>query len=104
MLNFIGSFFNHFIYYWKQTCKNILMTCLVSNKLFINGNFVPSKGGKSFDVLDPSTENVIGRAVAGSKEDVDLAVGSARKAFDTVWAPMDAVAKARILLKVADLI
>ena len=39
----------------------------VSSKLFINGEFVNSKGGKQFDVIDPSTEQVFGKAVAGSQ-------------------------------------
>ena len=62
----------------------------VENKLFINGELVDSKGGKPFEVLDPSTEKVIGSAVAASQEDVDIAVDAARKAFDTTWSKTDA--------------
>ena len=46
----------------------------VAGKLFINGQFVDSKGGKLFEVVNPSTEKVIGNAVAATSEDVDLAV------------------------------
>lgn len=55
-------------------------------------------------MLDPSTEKVIGSAVAASQEDVDIAVESARKAFDTTWSQTDAHEKGRILYKLADLI
>lgn len=54
----------------------------VQAKLFINGEYVDSKGGKLFDVVDPSTEQVFGQAVAGSQQDVDFAVASARKAYE----------------------
>lgn len=46
----------------------------IENKLFINGEFVESKGGKPFEVVDPSTEKVIGTASAASQADVDLSV------------------------------
>lgn len=57
----------------------------MAGKLFINGEFVDSKGGKYFDVINPATEESIGKAVAGTSEDVDLAVSAARKAFDGAW-------------------
>lgn len=76
----------------------------VSNKLFINGEFVDSQGGKPFDVVNPATEAVIGSAVAASNTDVDLAVASARKAFDTTWSQTDAHEKGRILYRFADLV
>ncbi len=76
----------------------------VEGKLFINGQLVDSQGGKFFEVIDPSTEETFGKAVAGTKEDVDLAVASAKKAFDTVWRKTDAHIKGKILYKLADLI
>ncbi len=39
----------------------------VTGKLFINGEFVESKGGKPFDVFNPATEEVIAQAVAASQ-------------------------------------
>jgi acyl-CoA reductase-like NAD-dependent aldehyde dehydrogenase len=35
-------------------------------KLFINGQFVESEGGKLFDVINPVDETVIGQSVMGS--------------------------------------
>ena len=77
---------------------------MVEKKLFINGEYVDSKGGKEFDVVDPSTEQVFGKAVNASSEDVDFAVQSARTAFNTTWGKMNANDKGRILFKFADLI
>ena len=55
-------------------------------------------------MVDPSTEKVIGTAVAGSQVDVDSAVEAARKAFDTTWSQTDAHEKGRIMYRLADLI
>ncbi|XP_024966785.1 aldehyde dehydrogenase family 2 member C4-like isoform X2 [Cynara cardunculus var. scolymus] len=50
--------------------------------LFINGDFVHSISGKTFETIDPSTKQVIANIAQGDKEDVDLAVKAARQAFD----------------------
>ena len=55
-------------------------------------------------MIDPSTEKVIGTAMAGSQVDVDFAVEAARKAFDTTWSQTDAHEKGRIMYRLADLI
>ncbi|KAG0484598.1 hypothetical protein HPP92_008498 [Vanilla planifolia] len=51
-------------------------------KLFINGRFVDSTSGKTFETRDPSSGEVIAMVAEGDKEDVDLAVKAAREAFD----------------------
>lgn len=38
--------------------------------------------GKTFETIDPRTEEVIAKVAEGSTEDVDLAVKAAREAFD----------------------
>lgn len=48
--------------------------------LFINNQFVPSKQGKTFEVLSPSTEEEITHVYEGREEDVDAAVEAADKA------------------------
>eukprot|EP01118_Nematostelium_gracile_P006438 TRINITY_DN2075_c0_g1_i2.p1 TRINITY_DN2075_c0_g1~~TRINITY_DN2075_c0_g1_i2.p1 ORF type:complete len:500 (-),score=161.66 TRINITY_DN2075_c0_g1_i2:89-1588(-) len=55
---------------------------MVLEGLFINGQWVePVKGGR-FTLINPATEKPIREISVGTKEDVDLAVDSARKAFD----------------------
>jgi acyl-CoA reductase-like NAD-dependent aldehyde dehydrogenase len=51
------------------------------DKLFIDGEWVPSAGTGTIDVIDASTEEVIGRIPDGTASDVDAAVAAARRAF-----------------------
>src|SRR6185369_7663435 len=50
---------------------------------YIDGKWVPPVTPKTLDVLDPSTEEPIGRISLGSAADVDKAVAAARRAFET---------------------
>lgn len=75
----------------------------VEGKLFINGGYVSSKG-KSLNVFNPATEEIIGQAVFATAEEVDLAVTKAREAFNSVWKNYDAAQRGRHLHKLADLI
>src|SRR3989442_1162364 len=50
-------------------------------KFYIDGKWVKPLGTKTIDVINPATEEVVGRVSLGTKEDVDRAVSAARKAF-----------------------
>ncbi|WP_151723855.1 5-carboxymethyl-2-hydroxymuconate semialdehyde dehydrogenase [Arthrobacter luteolus] len=70
---------------------------------FINGEFVDSINGATFDVLDPVTNQNYATAAAGQKEDIDAAVAAAREAFaNGPWPKMKPRERARILNKIAD--
>ena len=74
-------------------------------KLFIDGKWVDSVSGKTFDTLNPATEEVITSIAEGDSADIDLAVAAARKAFeDGPWRKTDARERGKILLRVMDLI
>ena len=74
-------------------------------KLLINGKWVPSKSGKTFETLNPANEQVLALVAEGDKADVDEAVKHARRAFeDGKWANLSPHARTRFLLKIADLI
>lgn len=74
-------------------------------KLFINGQFVDSLSGKTFETIDPRTEEVIAKVAQGSEEDIDLAVKAAREAFDNgPWPRFSGAQRRKILMKLADLI
>ncbi|KAF2303906.1 hypothetical protein GH714_024357 [Hevea brasiliensis] len=74
-------------------------------KLFINGEFVDSVSGETFETIDPRTGDVTARIAEGNKEDVDLAVKAAREAFEHgPWPRMSGSARGRIMMKYADLI
>ncbi|HEV3128976.1 MAG TPA: aldehyde dehydrogenase family protein [Solirubrobacteraceae bacterium] len=51
---------------------------------FIGGEWTPPAGQDTIEVIDPTTEEVIGRVPEGTPEDVDRAVAAAREAFE-VW-------------------
>ncbi|XP_057866403.2 aldehyde dehydrogenase family 2 member B4, mitochondrial isoform X2 [Cryptomeria japonica] len=74
-------------------------------KLFINGEFVDSVSGKTFETFDPRTEETITSVSEATSEDVDLAVKAARAAFDHgPWPRMSGQERGRILHKYADLL
>ncbi|GJU36578.1 aldehyde dehydrogenase family 2 member C4-like protein [Tanacetum coccineum] len=74
-------------------------------KLFINGEFVDSISGTTFNTIDPATEEVLATLAEGRKEDIDLAVKAAREAFDNgPWPRLSGEARRKIMLKFADLI
>jgi len=55
------------------------------NKLqhYINGEWIDSTGSETAEVLNPATEEVIGKISLGTEEDLDKAVKAARAAFPT---------------------
>ena len=70
---------------------------------YIDGKFVDSADGETFDVLDPVTNQPYTTAAAGKKADIDLAVAAATRAFrDGPWPRMLPRARARVLNKIAD--
>lgn len=73
-------------------------------QLFIGGKWVEAQGGKRREVLDPSTGRVVTSVAEAGVSDLDAAVAAARKASDQGdWARMTGRERARILLKVADI-
>jgi acyl-CoA reductase-like NAD-dependent aldehyde dehydrogenase len=73
--------------------------------MLINGAWTAAAGAATIDCIDPATEAVIARIPAGEKADVDRAVAAARRAFDeAVWTGLQPAARARILLRIAEII
>jgi aldehyde dehydrogenase (NAD+) len=52
-------------------------------KFFIDGAWVEPKGRREHNVINPATEEAVGKILLGTAEDVDAAVKAARAAFDT---------------------
>ena len=52
-------------------------------KFYINGEWVESLGPETIEVVNPSDEKLIGFISAGTKDDIDYAVASAKEAFKT---------------------
>ncbi len=55
-------------------------------RLLIDGELIEATGGRTYENINPATEEVIGVAAAASAEDLDRAIAAARRAFDeTNW-------------------
>jgi aldehyde dehydrogenase (NAD+) len=74
-------------------------------KMLIDGKWVDSQSGKTFQTLNPATGEVIADVAEGDKADVDKAAKAARKAFEKgPWRKMNARERGRLINRLADLI
>jgi len=75
------------------------------NQAFIGGKYVPAASGKTFDCLSPIDGRLLTKVAACEAADVDLAVRSAREAFENgAWSRMAPARRKRVLMRFADLI
>jgi len=72
-------------------------------KNFIGGEFVDPAEGAREDVINPSTTEVMAEAPMSGEEDINRAVGAAKKAFET-WGVTTPATRATALLALADAI
>ncbi|EGW33422.1 uncharacterized protein SPAPADRAFT_136378 [Spathaspora passalidarum NRRL Y-27907] len=72
--------------------------------LFINNEFVYPKQKKTFEVVSPSTEEVITEVYEALQEDVETAVVAAEEAYKSSWSTGPPTVRMSVLLKLADLI
>ena len=71
------------------------------DKLYIDGAWVPSTGTGNIDVINASTEEVMGRIPDGTPEDVDRAVRAAKRAFPG-WAATDKEERGKYLQRITE--
>ncbi|HSW56770.1 MAG TPA: aldehyde dehydrogenase family protein, partial [Dehalococcoidales bacterium] len=69
-------------------------------KMFIDGKWVDAVSGKTYQVVNPATEEKIAEVPLGGKEDVDKAVAAARKAFP-IWSKKTQAERSRIIGQIA---
>ncbi|BBU29457.1 methylmalonate-semialdehyde dehydrogenase (acylating) [Burkholderia sp. THE68] len=72
-------------------------------KLLIDGQFVDSKTTEWRDIVNPATQEVVGRVPFATADEVNAAVASAHKAFQT-WRTTPLGARMRLMLKFQDLV
>ena len=70
---------------------------------FINGNWVKSSGGETYDVINPANEEIIGKASKANKKDIDLALQSAQKGYE-IWKNTSPWERSKIIRKISDVI
>ena len=72
----------------------------VREKLYANGEWVEPAGRGMLDVINSTTEEVMGRVPEGAAEDINRAVSAARRAFET-WSATSAAERAGFLQKIS---
>jgi aldehyde dehydrogenase (NAD+) len=72
----------------------------VRDKLYIGGEWVEPAGNEKIEVVNSTTEEVIGRIPQGTPADVDRAVVAARKAFES-WSLASLAERAEALRQIA---
>ncbi|MFZ7214721.1 aldehyde dehydrogenase [[Pasteurella] aerogenes] len=68
--------------------------------MYINGEFILSASGKTFDVLNPATEEVIANVTKGTVADAQTAIDAAEAAQES-WAALPAIERAGYLRQIA---
>jgi acyl-CoA reductase-like NAD-dependent aldehyde dehydrogenase len=76
-------------------------TSCARDEHYVNGEWIPALAAGTISVVDPATEQVIGRVPAGSAADVERAVASARAAFDD-WSMTESATRAHLLRQIAE--
>ncbi len=70
---------------------------------YINGQWIESTSGETFDIINPSSEEVIAEVQEGNENDTKSAIDAARDAFDKgSWPTLTPSERARIILRVAE--
>jgi len=69
---------------------------------FIDGKWQQSQNNETYDVINPATEEIIGKASKAGEEDVNRALKSAEKGLE-VWRNTPPWQRSKIIRKIADL-
>ena len=72
-------------------------------QLFLNGEWRDALAKESLEIINPATEEVIGKVSHARKEDLDIALTAAEKAFNS-WKNVSAYERSKILRKAADIV
>jgi succinate-semialdehyde dehydrogenase / glutarate-semialdehyde dehydrogenase len=71
--------------------------------LHIGGQWRAAAGGRTLDIINPATEEVLGRLAHASIADLDEALSAAAKGF-AVWRQVSAYERSKIMRKAAELV
>lgn len=81
------------------------MTGLTRYQMLIDGEWVDAEDGKTFESINPATEEAWAEIPEATANDVDRAIKAAHRAFTVgPWATMTATERGRYLRKLADLL
>jgi betaine-aldehyde dehydrogenase len=78
---------------------------MIEGRHYIDARFVDAHSRRTIDVINPATQEIIGRVPDGDAADVDSAVRAARRAFESApWNTATAQSRGRILFRLADIV
>ncbi|MES0148861.1 aldehyde dehydrogenase family protein [Mesorhizobium sp. M0012] len=72
-------------------------------RMFIGGGWVDARSGRTTESRNPATGAVIATVPRADRQDIDLAVTAARKAFEGPWSRFKPYERQVLLLRIADL-
>ncbi|MER8404508.1 aldehyde dehydrogenase family protein [Mesorhizobium sp. M0959] len=72
-------------------------------QMFIGGGWVDARSGRTMESRNPATGAVIATVPRADRQDIDLAVTAARKAFEGSWSRFKPYERQVLLLRIADL-
>src|SRR5579862_1169315 len=78
-----------------------------SGRLLIDGEWLEAASGKTFETVNPATEEILGSVAHGAGEDIELAVRAARRCFDderSDWRRMTPSERGKVIHRIGDLI
>ncbi len=79
------------------------MTVIVGEeRMLVDGTLRASSSGRTFETVNPATEEVLGAAADGTAGDMDDAIGAARRAFDTTGWSTDLALRVRCIRQLHD--
>jgi acyl-CoA reductase-like NAD-dependent aldehyde dehydrogenase len=89
------------IEFWQERANSVK----TNGNIFIDGKSQPAVSGKTIPDFSPTLNKVIGEIASGDQEDINRAVASAKKAFESgVWSEMNPRDKKAIMLRWAELL
>jgi aldehyde dehydrogenase (NAD+) len=72
------------------------------HQLLINNEWRASATGKTMDVVNPATEEIVARVPSAAVSDLDTAVSAARAALDGPWAKLSARERGRLVRRLGE--
>ena len=86
---------------WRERAKMLQLR----TEAFIDGKYRPAASGETFVCINPATGKAIAQVAACGSRDVEIAVASARRAFDDGrWSRMAPAQRKKVLLRFSELI
>ncbi|PZO07541.1 MAG: aldehyde dehydrogenase PuuC [Lysobacteraceae bacterium] len=86
---------------WQQLAAGLSLR----RQAFIDGRYVDAASGKTFDCISPIDGRVLAAVAECGAQDIDLAVGAARRAFDGgQWSDASPRHRKKVILKFAQLL